>query len=57
MTQRRVADTAPQTSQATGHREARALTQSMKDASVRELLVTGGLLGFTPVQMFPERAA
>lgn len=58
MTERRAAPQGTKTSpKATGHRDADALAQSMKDAPVRELLVVGGFRGFTPVQMFPEHAA
>lgn len=39
-------------SQAAGHREAIALTRSAKDVPVRELLVAGGLRGFTEREMF-----
>lgn len=58
MTKRRVAQQGHTTSpQAAGHQEADALAQSMKDAPVRELLVAGGFRGFTPDDLFPERAA
>ena len=49
----------PQTSHETaGHPEAVALVRYLGgDVPVRDLLVAGGFRGFTPAQMFPERAA
>lgn len=57
MTQRRAADKATKTSQAAGHREADAHAFPKGDTAVRELLVAGGLRGFSPAEMFPEQAA
>lgn len=56
MTKRRGPEQGTNTSQATGHREADALAQSMKDAPVRELLVAGGLRGFQPAELFKGAA-
>lgn len=57
MNQRRGPQEGSQTSQAAGHREADAPIRPSGDVSVRELLVAGGLRGFTPHDMFPEVAA
>lgn len=58
MTQRREAREAlPKTSQETaGRREAAAFARSLGDVPVRDLLVAGGLLGFTPAEMFEGAA-
>lgn len=55
MTQRRGPQEAPSPipHEATGHREAHASTRPIEgDVSVRELLVAGGLRGFTPKELF-----
>ena len=58
MNQRREAEKAPQAPhKATGHREVDALRAAFRDAPVRELLVAGGLRGFTENDIYPERAA
>ncbi len=56
MTQRRGAGEAPkQTSQETARRgDVAALTSSFENGSVRDLIVAGGLRGFTVDEMFPE---
>ena len=57
MTQRRGPREGTQSPQAAGHREADVHAFPKGDPAVRELLVAGGLRGFTPAEMFPERAA
>lgn len=57
MTNRRGPQEGSQTSQAAGHREADVLMHPTGDVSVRELLVAGGLCGFTPHDLIPEVAA
>ena len=57
MTQRRGPQEGSQTSQAACRREADAPIRPSGDVSVRELLVVGGLRGFTPHDLFPEVAA
>ncbi len=51
---RRDSNTPPE---AAGPGEAAAFAEARMGFAVRDLVVAGGLRGFTPEQMFPERAA
>jgi hypothetical protein len=60
MDMRRAADKAPQISRKTaGRRDAAIFARSLveSDATMRDVMVAGGLLSFTPAQMFPREAA
>ena len=53
--QRRVSETHSTEAKATGSRELDVLRAD--DAPMSEFVKAGGFRGFTPVEMFPERAA
>ena len=59
MDMRRAADTAPQHSRQTaGHRDAAGFARPLVERgdTMRDVVVAGGLLGFTPADMFEGAA-